>query len=291
MKNPTLSAVLIVKDEEDIIEKALLSVKDFDEIVVVDTGSTDSTIEIAKKYTDKIYHFEWVKDFSAARNYGIEKSTCDWIYSIDADHELLSTVELVRDEAQKAEILGHKTAFVQSLSGKDDVHKHWREVLYKNDPEVRWTGAVHEVLHPVTTHRSLVVRRCGYSKNHYKEPDRNLDILLNSPMTPRTKFYLGREYFEKKKYDESIRWMNEYLQEGKWIPEISEAWLVKARSHWFMNQGEMARESCLQAIKSNPDFKEALIFMGNIHYEPWTSKWHNLASVAKNQDVLFIRTH
>lgn len=288
-----LSAVLIVKNEEDILAIALESVKDFDEIVVVDTGSTDATKEIASRYTDKVFDFPWIDDFAAARNFAIEKATGDWLYSIDADHELLTPVLQVKEEAQKAEDLGHKTTLVRSLMGKDDSHEHWREVLFKNDPSVRWHGKVHEVILPAGTHRVDVTRRCGYSKNHYADPDRNLRILESiEEKSPRTKFYLGREHYEKKHYEEAINWMVEYLKDDKygWLPQIAEAHLVIARCHWFLNRGNDAREWCLKTININPDFKEALMFMGNLHYEPWKSKWHQLAQAATNKDVLFIRT-
>ncbi len=283
-----ISAVLIVKNEEELLANALESVKNFDEIIVVDTGSTDATLAIASQYTDKIFHFEWCDDFAKARNFAIEQATGDWIYSIDADHELLTPVEEVRSEALRAEAEGHKTALVKSLMGKG--HVHWREVLFKNDHRVRWHGAVHEVILPAGTFKTAVERRCGYSGNHYKDPDRNLRILEASEKTPRTLFYLGRECYEKRRYDEALHWMSEYLQVGKWLPEVAEARLVRARCFWFTNRGNEAREECLQAIKVNPDFKEALLFMGQMHYEPWKSKWGNLASVATNKDVLFIRT-
>lgn len=286
-----LTAVLIVKNEEDILVNALDSVKFADEIIVVDTGSTDKTVEIAKGYTDKVFNFPWIDDFSAARNYAIEQATGDWIYSIDADHVLLTPIEQVKAEAQRAEAEGHKTALVKSISGKTGEHIHWRDVLFKNTPEVRWHGAVHENILPAATFKVEVERRCGYSKNHYSDPDRNLRILeATKDKTPRTLFYLARENYEKRRYDKALEWLNEYLPCGKWTPEVAEAWLVKARCHWFLNQGDIARDSCLMAIKTNPDFKEALLFMGNMHYEPWKTKWHRLAEVATNSDVLFVRT-
>jgi len=284
-----LSAVIIAKDEEEIVENALKSVKDFDEIIFVDTGSTDQTIEIAKKYTDKIFHFEWCDDFSAARNFAIEKATGDWIYSIDCDHELISDVEKVRDEAKISEELGHKTVFVKTFSGTNDHHVAWREVFFKNDPEVKWIGAVHENLTPRATYKTALERRCGYSKNHFKDPLRNVRILENNPITTRSKFYLGRENYERRNYDEAIKWMREYLKEGKWTPEIGEAYLVVARCYWYSNRGDLAREACLNAIKTNPDFKEALVLMAEMHYEPYKHKWLRLASVAESEDVLFKR--
>jgi glycosyltransferase involved in cell wall biosynthesis len=285
-----ISAVLIVKNEEEILAKALESVKGFDEVIVVDTGSTDKTIEIAKTYTDKIFNFPWIDDFSAARNFGAEKATGDWIFSIDADHELITPLEKIKEELEKAEKQGAKTVLVRSYMGANDHHEHWREVLFKKDPEVKWVGAVHECMTPAASLKVDVTRRCGYSGNHAKDPYRNIRILEANPKTTRSLFYLGRENYERRLYPQAIEWMQEFLKAGKWVPEIAEAWLVIARSYWFTQKGDKAREACLQAIKVNPDFKEALLFMGNMHYEPWKSKWHRLAEVATNKDVLFIRT-
>lgn len=283
-----ITAVFIVKNEEGILATALESVKDADEIVVVDTGSTDRTKEIAAQYTDKIFDFPWVDDFSAARNHAIEKATGDWIYSIDADQKLLTPMAKVREEVARAEAGGHKTVLVKTLADGGQVH--WREVLFKKDPEVFWVGAYHEAISVRSTFYSEVERYRGASKSKAADPDRGLRILSKQEKTPRVMFYLGREHYERKQYEEAINWMVEYLKVGSWDAEKAEAHLVIARSHWFLHRGDMARESCLQAIKVNPDFKEALLFMGTLHYEPWKSKWHRLAEAATNQDVLFIRT-
>lgn len=282
-----ISAVFIVKNEEKELRAALESVKDFDEIVLVDTGSTDKTLEIAQEFTDNIYHFEWCDDFAKARNFANSKATGDWIYSIDADHKLLSTYETVKAEAEEADKLGHKSALVRSVAGK---HEHWREVLFKNDPEVFWVGAVHEYISKPSAYRTKVERACGYSENHGKDPDRNLRILEASEKNTRTHFYLGREYYDHKRYDEAIEAMTEYLKTGKWIPEKGEAYLVIALCHWYSNRGDFARKACLKAITINPDFKEALKLMAKMHYSPWKEKWERLASVATNTDVLFIRS-
>ena len=86
----TISLCMIVKNEEDNIGNCLDNIKDLvDEIIIVDTGSTDKTKEIVKKYTDKIYDFEWVDDFSKARNYSFSKATKDYIFWLDADDILL----------------------------------------------------------------------------------------------------------------------------------------------------------------------------------------------------------
>lgn len=89
-----ISVCMIAKNEEQHIEECLKKLKPYHcEIVFVDTGSTDRTVEIAAKYTDKIYHFDWIDDFSAARNYALAQAENDWILSIDCD-EYLESIDM-----------------------------------------------------------------------------------------------------------------------------------------------------------------------------------------------------
>ena len=82
----TLSLCMIVKNEEAVLSRCLESIKDaVDEIIIVDTGSSDATKEIAKKYTDLVYDFKWINNFSAARNFSFSKASKDYIIWLDAD--------------------------------------------------------------------------------------------------------------------------------------------------------------------------------------------------------------
>ena len=81
----TISLCMIVKNEEKLLARCLDSVADLmDEIIIVDTGSTDRTKEIAARYTDKVFDFAWVNDFAAARNFAFSKASMKYIYSADA---------------------------------------------------------------------------------------------------------------------------------------------------------------------------------------------------------------
>ncbi|TGE32808.1 glycosyltransferase [Desulfosporosinus sp. Sb-LF] len=81
-----ISLCMIVKNEEDVLQQSLNKVGRYvDEIIVVDTGSTDRTKEIALTFTEKVYDFTWCDDFSAARNFSLEKASCDWVLVLDAD--------------------------------------------------------------------------------------------------------------------------------------------------------------------------------------------------------------
>ena len=89
----SISMCMIVKNEQDILARCLDSYAGtYDELIIVDTGSTDNTKEIAAHYTDKIYDFEWINDFSAARNFAFSKAGCDYIFSADADEVLDDTL-------------------------------------------------------------------------------------------------------------------------------------------------------------------------------------------------------
>lgn len=147
----TISLCMIVKNEEKVLARCLDSIADLmDEIIIVDTGSTDSTKEIAGRYTDRVYDFKWVDDFSAARNFAFEKATMDYIYSADADEIL--------DEENHRQFALLKEAIVPEV---EIVQMHYREegiqtVLNENDeyrPKLfkrlrtfTWIDPVHETV-------------------------------------------------------------------------------------------------------------------------------------------------
>ena len=275
-----LSVALIVKDEEEFLPDCLASVQDADEIVVVDTGSTDATPEIAQEFTDKIVHYEWGDDFAAARNVARANCSGEWIYSIDADHLNLTPIEEVKAEIERVKA-DHSVA---SITIDDHHNAAW---LFQNAPDIYWVGRVHEVLSRVATVETNV--RQVTRPREESHSARNLRILQKSPDTPRTRFYLGREYFELGDYAKAVSWMRRYLDRPAFPAEEAEAWLTLAKAEWFLHQGEAARAACLQAIGVNPDFTEALQFMASMTYEPWKSKWTHIANNSTNQDVLFRR--
>ncbi len=275
-----ISACIIVKDEEEIIEDCLKSVQEADEILIADTGSTDKTLEIASKYTDKIYHFPWNGSFAEARNFIASKATGDWILSIDADHELLTPISKIKEICQKTK---SNALSIKSI-GRG---WHYRKVLWRNGQGIKWVDKVHENLNTPDNEYTDIERKQGYSKNHYKDPQRNLKILLTMDKTPRTLFYLGREYFDLREYDKALEMFNDYILKSTWLPEKMEAYYSKARCLWYLQRGEEAREACLKAIQLNPDCKKALLFMSEMHYEPRKSKWLKLSEIATDKDVIF----
>ena len=148
----TVSACMIVKNEEKVLKRCLDSLKGiWDELIIVDTGSTDKTKEIAALYTDKIYDFEWIDDFSAARNFAIEKATCDYIYVPDAD-EVLDDLNRERFFSLKEKLLPEievvEMRYVNQLQNGTvyNFDKEYRPKLYKRLRNFTFIDPVHEMV-------------------------------------------------------------------------------------------------------------------------------------------------
>lgn len=146
----SLTLSMIVKNEEKYLRKCLDSVKDVvDEIVIVDTGSTDSTIEIAKSFGAKVYNFEWINDFSAARNFALHNSTGNYILYLDADERLdeHSIPEIKRLVASKQKSAYYCTVkSYDTEGGRDHSMRYTR--IFANLKGLAFTGKVHEQITP-----------------------------------------------------------------------------------------------------------------------------------------------
>lgn len=223
----SISLCMIVKNEEDVIDRCLSSVFDLvDEIIIVDTGSSDKTKEIAEKYTDKIYDFLWIDDFSAARNYSFSKATKDYIMWLDADDVLseqdrISFMEKKKtlDPSISMVMMKYHTAFDEN--GKP-TFSYYRERLMLRSMDFQWVGAIHEVIaqrgnvvywETAVTHRKMAVN----------DPGRNLRIfekLLSEGKTldPRQQFYYGRELLGNERFSEAITVLERFLDDEQgWV--------------------------------------------------------------------------
>jgi len=218
----TLSLCMIVKDEEENLPRCLKSVeKAVDEIIVVDTGSTDKSIDIAKSFGAKVFSHQWKDDFSEARNISLDNATCDWVLFLDADEELLQEdIPTLRKLLQDKKNEGYYLNEFNFLGDKpgEDIAINITFRLFRNKKEHRFSGAIHEQIvaavqrgNPNIEFSSVRINHYGYlnrsttDKNKIK---RNLDILLEevkkSPDDSFVLFNLGVEYLRLNKYEEAI---------------------------------------------------------------------------------------
>lgn len=148
----TISLCMIVKNEEDILGRCLESIAGLmDEIIIVDTGSTDRTKEIAAQFTEHIFDYEWQDDFALARNFAFSKATMDYIYSADAD-EVVDPFQYRRFALLKQALLPEIEMVQMLYITPDDFNtvsnykREYRPKLYKRLREFVWVDAVHETV-------------------------------------------------------------------------------------------------------------------------------------------------
>jgi len=168
----TLAACLIVKNESKNLERCLESLKDVcDQIVVVDTGSSDNTVEIAERYGATIGHFEWCDDFAAARNASLDLATTDWALWIDADEELeAKSINAVREGLIRPQFGGFFVKIINYVGaeGTANQYVHSPVRIFQRRPEIRFAGRIHEqVLQAFEEHGFVAANLTNVTLHHY----------------------------------------------------------------------------------------------------------------------------
>ncbi len=164
---PAISVCMIVKNEEELLPNCLKSIAPLaDELVIVDTGSTDRTVEIAESFRAKVYHYEWRNDFSAARNVSIEYGTGDWICIIDADEELYAEdLETLRQTLYTTDADAISVS-VYNYSRDEGLYTSFLPSIriFRRETGGRYEGIVHNLLRLPDHARVL---RLGVRFRHY----------------------------------------------------------------------------------------------------------------------------
>lgn len=238
----TVSLCMIVKNEEKVLERCLDSVKDLvEEIIIVDTGSKDCTKEIALKYTDKVYDFAWVDDFSAARNFADSKAKMEYIYTADAD-EILDPVnqrrflDLKKVLLPEIEIVQMKYCNLTEHNTTYNFDKEYRPKLYRRQRSFCWIDPIHETLRlePVVYDSEIEIQHCP-SGNHAGRDLQRLSKIHGSGTRLSTKLHhmYAMELFIAGETEDFLKAENTFLatisQEGRSMDEVKEALCVLAR--------------------------------------------------------------
>lgn len=293
-----VSVVMIVKNEGAVLARCLDSVKDADEIVVCDTGSTDDTLEVAGQYTDKVFaDYAWEDHFAKARNHAKEKATGDWILSIDADEFLTCPFSKVREATE----LAFMAVNVKMSAEFGPPSTFWFPRLFRNCDQVWWEGAVHNHISVMGEDVGEVAITFGYSPAHATDRGRSLRILekevATRPDCVRERFYLAREYFYRGDYEKALPLLGRYVQQSRFLAEKAEAFLTMARAYWALRMADDARDALAQALIINPNWAEACLFMAELagkgtgipRFEANAAQWERMAATATNDNVLFLR--
>lgn len=291
-----LSVSMIIKNEEVCIADCLRSVRDADEIVILDTGSTDNTAKVIAglamsnvRYIQGEY--QWKDDFSDARNVSMSKCTGDWLFAIDADERLdVGGIESIRHSALDG--VDVASVYVKAI-GNPAIHTSPR--LIRIGSGAKWKDRAHENITGGSELRPVLPVNILYSRSpaHENDPDRSIRILTlqhkEQPDDPRTMYYLAREHWYRKEFGLAVPLFQKYVKISRFLAEKADAYLYLARIHWLTNRGDEARDYCMDALTINANFKEALLFMAEISWEHNAKAWREYAKVATNENVLFVR--
>jgi len=213
-----ISLCMIVKNEEENLKNCISKVADFvDEIIVVDTGSTDNTKTIALEFTDKVYDYNWCNDFAATRNFSISKANNDWILVLDADEYVSDYMKekiynFVNDKSNE-KVVGRIERI--NLIEDSGVYRKLTERISRlfNKRYFEYEGTIHEQIVDKdgkeynTTSVDITIDHIGYTKeviNKTNKLKRNMDMLTKAiedkPNDPYLYFQLGKTYYMMKDY-------------------------------------------------------------------------------------------
>ncbi len=239
LDQPQISLCMIIKDEQNNLEHCLKSVQNVvDEIVIVDTGSTDKSIEIAQRFNSKIIYTAWHNDFSLARNLGLDQAKGKWILHLDADEELdSSSVGLLKSKIRtsKSDAIN---VIVRNHQPEEDIVNYLDEQqvrLFLNKSYHRFENKVHEQIIPSIAQNSgkfeeseIIINHFGYQANNKQRAERNLDLLKDelqeSPQDAYLLFKLGETYKAMKQWDKAAEFLTKAISnpQGNITNEIKE---------------------------------------------------------------------
>lgn len=292
---PTISLCMIVRDEEKVLGRCLSCVEDIaDEIIIVDTGSKDRTKEIASLYTDKIYDFEWIDDFSSARNFSFSKAEMDYIMWLDADDiidrdnqkkllELKSSLDLSTDIV----MMKYNVAFDDD---DNPTFSYYRERLMKRSRHFKWEGAIHEVITPSGNIKYSDIA-IMHKKLEVNDPDRNLRIFQKlikggKTLDTRQKYYYARELYFHEKYADAIKVFDEFFEaDDKWIENSINACLDISRCYMMLGNVNEALNSLFKSFLYDSPRAEICCEIGYIKMAEQKYReaifWYELAAEKK----------
>ncbi len=285
-----LSVCMIVKNEADNLPRSLESDIDIaEQIVVVDTGSTDNTVNVARRYGAEVYFFPWNESFSEARNHSLAFARARWILIMDADDELVKEdVPVLKD------LLNTKTAeafFLRTINSHSPhgVHRgthHLTLRLFRNRPQYRYVGRIHESVIPSIVncagHQAIKVVpevrviHYGYSKREVENKNkihRNLKLLtkeLESRIPDSFLYYnLGVEYFRLGDYAKALEFFEQAETTGlRWETAFAPS-LVRKKADCLalMDRNQEAVQYLEEKLHLYPDYTDLVYRLGLLYME------------------------
>ncbi|MGN9167467.1 glycosyltransferase family 2 protein [Paenibacillus jamilae] len=261
---PTISLVMIVKNEANTLKRCLDSVvKYVDEIVIVDTGSTDDSKKIAESFHARIIDYTWKNDFAAARNFALEQSTGDWNFVLDADEYVSNDCM----ESLQNFITYHRNAIgkikrIDKFAGTDGINYEQIYISRLFPSHCRFTGKIHEQVESDLPRIKLdiEIQHDGYFQQ--TKSDRNIPILkeviAQQPDDPYYHFHIAKEYRGLEDHEQALIHLKQAYaqitgQEG-YAPSVIVNLLYAMIASGHLEDGIQVIENCEEFLSNHADF-------------------------------------
>lgn len=282
-KNIILSICMIVKNEEKHINNSLISMmplieNGIAEFIVVDTGSTDKTIEICKRYMNNVYYFEWKDNFSEARNYSISKANGEYIFIQDADQSVdKDSINKLISFFKSLEYKNYNTIYIKLRNYLNDDLTQYSDLkfplIFKNDGYFKYVGAVHNqpVFKEPIKFIDIQINHFGYIMDEKKKLakfNRTATILkkelLKEPNNYYYMFQLAKSYNSIGNFEDSQNQVDKYLKliSKKVDKETLMYYRTAAQTYYLNNEFKKAIDICSDVLKAFPYFLDCIYLKG-----------------------------
>lgn len=281
---PTISLCMIAKNEQQNIERCIKSAKPYvDQIVVVDTGSTDFTVEIAKKLGAEVYHHLWQDDFALARNKSLEKATGDWILFLDCDEELdQTTAPELRKIIQEEKYSGYWVKIINMFNHQPGTSFQGFR-LFRNHPLHRFECPIHEQILPAVIrnssqeaigHSNITIYHHGYENDdavYQSKIQRNLKILHKAKKTYGNAgfilFYIAVEHQKMGEYQKALEYYQQSLAKTNSQESYAPAMIRSmVHCHTVLGQYQQGLDLADRFLKIYPQYTD-LVYLKGIIYQ------------------------
>ncbi len=278
IENPNLSLCMIVKNEEKYLGQCLESIKDLvDEMIIVDTGSTDSTVQIAESYGAQIHHHPWQGSFSEARNFGLQYATCDWILQLDADEELEKKDFPLLKRLIKSDQL-HAIFLAILNDTKTGWSKHYFQRLFRRG-KAQYEGIVHNQLKYNGPDYKSEIRlyHWGYNLSEdvmQKKFKRTEDLLLQQlekdPSDPFSHQNYVRVIRAQERLEDAVKAAKQALKVARNRMDDIHYQMITydmAICQYLLGQYKDSEQSCQDILDLNPRNLDGLFTMGGVQFK------------------------
>lgn len=270
-KKATLTLCMIVKNEERFLDRCLASVREVvDQIVIVDTGSTDKTCQIASEWGADIFTFDWCDDFSAARNVSIEGAKCDWILWMDADERLQqsSIAELKTLLQPEENPVAYNLHIASRVEGGKGLHLSGAHRLFTNHRGIHFTGRIHEQISPSLVEQggeerfsNITIDHLGYDQaevDQSAKAQRNLKLLLQmvreNPQSGYAHYQLAQQYGLMDKHQKAYKHFKVAHRMQQFAPPMRASLLnTMAETCFKLNRKNQAQSLCRESLQLMPE--------------------------------------